>query len=84
MMTAMFFVMPVMLPAGFFSPVESMPKVIQYVTYLNPLRHFGKIVREIPLKGNGRAVLWPELAILLVIGLTTFVLSSLRFGKRME
>lgn len=84
MMTAMFFVMPAMLLAGIFSPIESMPKAIQYVTYVNPLRHFGKIVREILLKGNGPAVLWPELLLLLVIGLTTFVLSSLRFRKRLE
>jgi ABC-2 type transport system permease protein len=54
------------------------------VTYLNPLRHFGKIVREILLKGNGPAVLWPELLILLVFGLTTIVLSSLRFRKHLE
>jgi ABC-2 type transport system permease protein len=84
MMSAMFFVMPAMLLSGIFSPIDSMPKIIQYVTYLNPLRHFGKIVREILLKGNGPAVLWPELLILLVIGLTTFVLSSLRFRKRLE
>ena len=84
MMTAMFFAMPAMLLAGIFSPIESMPKIIQYVTYLNPLRHFGKIVREILLKGNGPEILWPELLILLVIGLATFVLSSLRFRKRLE
>jgi len=84
MMTAMFFVMPAMLLSGIFSPIECMPKVIQWVTTINPLRHFGKIVREILLKGNGPAVLWPELLILLVIGLATFVLSVLRFQKRLE
>jgi len=84
MMSAMFFVMPAMLLSGIFSPIDSMPKLIRYVTYLNPLRHFGKIVREILLKGNGPAVLWPELLILLVFGLTTIVLSSLRFRKHLE
>lgn len=84
MMSVMFFVMPAMLLSGIFSPIECMPKVIQYVTYANPLRHFGKIVREILLKGNGPAVLWPELLLLLVIGLATFVLSAMRFQKRLE
>ena len=84
MMSAMFFVMPAMLLSGVFSPIESMPKIIQLMTYLNPLRYFGKIVRGILLKGNGFSILWPELTALLVFGLATIVLSSLRFKKRLE
>ncbi|MGA2586273.1 MAG: ABC transporter permease [Candidatus Aminicenantales bacterium] len=84
MMSTMFFVMPAMLLSGIFSPIENMPRLIRYVTYLNPLRYFGKIVREILLKGNGPAILWPELLFLLVFGVTTIVLSSLRFRKNLE
>jgi ABC-2 type transport system permease protein len=84
MMTAMFFMMPALLLSGVFSPIEGMPKPIQYITYLNPLRFFGKIVRGIFLKGNGPSVLWPELLALLAFGVTTLVLSSLRFKKRLE
>jgi hypothetical protein len=40
--------------------------------------------REILLKGNGPAVLWPELLILLAFGLAAIVLRSLRFRKRLE
>jgi ABC-2 type transport system permease protein len=84
MMSATFFVMPAMLLSGIFSPIESMPRAVQYVTYLNPLRYFGKIVRTILLKGNGPDILWPEIAALLAIGIAVFTLSALRFRKHLE
>jgi ABC-2 type transport system permease protein len=84
MMTAFFFVMPAMLLSGIFSPIESMPKIVQYITYLNPLRYFGKVVRRILLKGNGLSVLWPEITVLFLFGLTAIILSSLRFRKYLE
>jgi ABC-2 type transport system permease protein len=81
---AISFLMPAMLLSGIFSPIENMPKVIQAVTYLNPLRYYGYIVRNILLKGNGPAVLWREFAVLAVMGVLTFTLSALRFRKRLE
>ncbi len=84
MMSAIFFVMPAMLLSGIFTPVESMPRAIQILTYLNPLRYFGKIVRAILLKGSGFSILWPELLALFLFGTTTIILSSLRFRKRLE
>ena len=50
----------------FLSDREHARSSVQYLTYLNPLRHFGKIVREVLLKGNGPAVLWPEMVYLFV------------------
>jgi len=84
MMTAMFFMMPAMLLSGVFSPIEGMPQIVQYLTYVNPLRYFGRIVRGILLKGNGFSILWPELLVLFVMGIVTIVLSSLRFKKYLE
>jgi len=81
--SAMFFMMPAFLLSGIFSPIESMPKVIQAVTYLNPLRHFGRIVRDVLLKGSGWAILWPEVVVLFVMGVLIFTLSSLRFKKHL-
>jgi len=84
MMTALFFIMPAMLLSGIFSPIESMPRIIQYITLLNPLRFFGKAVRMILLKGNGLSILWPEVLALLIFGLAAIILSSLRFQKHLE
>lgn len=82
--TAISFLMPAMLLSGIFSPIDNMPKIIRAVTYLNPLRYFGTIVRNILLKGNGPAVLWREFAVLAAMGVLTFTLSALRFRKRLE
>jgi len=38
-----------------------MPVVVQYFTYLNPLRYLIEIVRGIFLKGTGLEALWPQM-----------------------
>ncbi len=82
--TAIVFLMPAMLLSGIFSPIDNMPRIIQAVTYLNPLRYYGSIVRNILLKGNGPAILWREFAVLAAMGVLTFTLSALRFRKHLE
>jgi ABC-2 type transport system permease protein len=84
MMTAFVFILPAMLLSGIFSPIESMPRPAQILTYANPLRYFGRIVRGILLKGNGLDILWPELLTLSLSGLALLTISSLRFKKRLE
>jgi ABC-2 type transport system permease protein len=84
MTTAFFFIMPAMLLSGIFSSVDSMPKAVQYITVLNPLKYFVKAVRGILLKGNGFSILWPQVLALLVFAMTAVVLSSLRFKKHLE
>jgi ABC-2 type transport system permease protein len=83
-MTALFFIMPAMLLSGIFSPIESMPRIIQHITLLNPLRHFGKAVRGILLKGNDLSILWPEVLALFLFGVAALLFSSLRFRKHLE
>jgi ABC-2 type transport system permease protein len=58
-----------------------MPVIVQWLTYLNPLRHFLVIVRGIFLKGVGPAILWPQLLALGVTGVITLWLASRRFQK---
>ena len=58
-----------------------MPRVIQWLTWLNPLRHFLVIVRGIFLKGVGPEILWPQLAILAVMGVCLLWLAAARFRK---
>ena len=53
--------MPTILLSGFMFPVSSMPAVFQWLTLLNPVRHYLEIVRAIFLKGAGPAALWPQL-----------------------
>jgi ABC-2 type transport system permease protein len=81
---SVFLFLPVMnLLSGFAFPITSMPKVAQYFTYLIPLRYYLEIVRGIFLKGVGLNILWPQISVLFVIGISVISLSSLRFHKRL-
>ena len=70
--------------SGFFFPIENMPRFFQYLTYLDPLRYFICVLREIILKGAGIEHLLVELIGLLVIGAGVFSLSLIRFQKRVS
>jgi ABC-2 type transport system permease protein len=82
-MTSLFFMMPSILLSGFMFPIESMPRVIQWITYAIPLRYFLVIIRGIFLKGNGIAILWPQVLALAAFGVIIMTLSALRFSKRL-
>jgi len=84
MMTMFFFFVPAILLSGFVFPIANMPKVVQYLSYADPLRYFLIIIRGIFLKGNGLDVLWPQMLALAILGATVFTFSSLRFRKRLE
>jgi ABC-2 type transport system permease protein len=58
-----------------------MPVGFQYVTLLNPIRHFLVVVRGVFLKGAGFAVLWPEIATLAAMGATVLFVAARRFHK---
>jgi ABC-2 type transport system permease protein len=60
-----------------------MPHVIQYATYLIPLRYFLVIVRGIFLKGIGLDLLWPQAAALAAWGIVVLALAVARSRKRM-
>ena len=83
MMTATFFFLtPMIYLSGFIFPIENMPRVIQYVTYLIPLRYFLVIVRGIFLKGIGLDLLWPQAAAMAAWGGVVLALAVMRSSKR--
>ncbi len=85
MMLAIFIVMmPMIYLSGFAFPIENMPEIIQYFTYLIPLRYFMVIIRGVILKGVGFSDLWVETLILALIGILIVVFSSLKFRKKLD
>ena len=85
MMIAIFTVMmPMIFLSGFAFPIENMPQVIQYISYIIPLRYFINIIRGVIIKGIGFYELWLDATILLVMGVLILALSAWRFKKRLE
>ncbi|MBE0427639.1 MAG: ABC transporter permease [Nitrospirae bacterium] len=83
LMATFLFSFPAILLSGFMFPIENIPEIIQYWTYLNPLRYFLIIIRGIFLKGSGIEILWPQLTALFILGTAVMTVSSLRFQKRL-
>ncbi len=80
-MTMFFFFFPAIILSGFMFPVQNMPLAIQYVTLLDPIRHYLVIVRGVFLRGAGWSVLYPQMLILLVMGVSVLGFAATRFRK---
>jgi len=76
--------LPALFLSGFFFPLEAMPKVLQWASYLFPLRYYLVIIRSLLLKDVGIAAFKTEVIALLIFGLALMTLASLRFRKRLD
>lgn len=59
-MTMFLFFLPAVILSGFLYPVYTMPAFFQWLSLLDPIRHFLTVVRGIFLKGEGVLDLWPQ------------------------
>jgi ABC-2 type transport system permease protein len=84
MIIAFFFILNMNMLCGVIFPIENMPPVIQWFTYLLPLRYFAIIVRGLFLKGVGLDVLWDQGLYLLLCGIIIFALSLSRMKKKIS
>jgi len=83
LMGAFLFLVPSVILSGFATPIANMPSLVQYLTYLNPMRYFLIIVRGVYLEGNSYADLinlyWP----MALIGLVSLSFAGWLFKHRM-
>lgn len=79
-----FFIFFFMVMSGFIFPIANMPKSIQILTYLNPMRYMVTVTRELFIKGSGVSHLFPQGIALLVFSTTIFSFAVWRFQKRMK
>ncbi len=74
--------LPSILLSGFIFQIRIMPPWLQVITYLVPARFFLVILRGVILKGEGLSPYWPQVAALVVYGLTAMTLASARLARR--
>jgi ABC-2 type transport system permease protein len=75
--------MPAIILSGFFYPISSMPEVFQWLTMLNPVRHFLEIVRAVFLKGAGYAPMWRQFVALAIMAAGAAWVATIRFRRVM-
>lgn len=76
--------LPLIQLSGAIAPIESMPKGFQYLSLLNPLRHFVTISRGLLLKGVGLEVLWPHALALGSFAVILLAVSANRFRSQLS
>ena len=75
--------LPSYILSGLIFPISSMPKIIQYISYLVPAKYFITILRGIFLKGSGFMILSLEILYLAVFAIILFIVANLRFIKKL-
>jgi ABC-2 type transport system permease protein len=76
--------LPSIFLSGFFFPLQSMPAVLQWISYIIPLRYYLVIIRALLIKGVGISAIWQETLALGLFGLVIMLAASLRFRKRLD
>ena len=85
---AMLIVYMIFLPSvflsGFFFPIAAMPKVLQWISHVIPLKYYLNIIRALLLKGVGIPAIQGDVIALAVFGIALMTVASVRFRKRLD
>lgn len=76
------FIVIFQLMGGLFTPIASMPRWAQCVTYAIPPRYFIEIMRSVYLKGASMADLWSQYAALLGFATLACAAAAFTYSKR--
>ena len=76
--------LPTIMLSGFIFPIESMPKILQYLTYLVPAKYFIVIIRGIMLKGNTLIDLATQGAFLFIMAVVLLRRAVQKFSLNLE
>jgi ABC-2 type transport system permease protein len=76
--------LPTILLSGFIYPIENMPKIYGYISYLLPPRYFIVIIKSIMIKGTGFLYVWKETLVLLFMTALFIGISVRKFKVRLQ
>ncbi len=84
MLTSFLILMPCVMLSGFMFPIKNMPDLVQYATFLNPMRWYLEVLWGIVMKGVGIKVLWPAIAGQATLAIAFIALAWARFSKTLS
>jgi ABC-2 type transport system permease protein len=76
--------LPSLFLSGFLFPLEAMPRILQWLSYIFPLRYYLIVIRALMLKGVGIGPIREEVIALAVFGVAIMSLAARRFRKRLD
>lgn len=84
MLGGFIFLFPGILLSGMMFPVENMPPALIGVAYLNPLKYFITLIRNVILKGGDPALVWSHLGVLALIAGVAMLIAARRFRQTLN
>ncbi|HRD49485.1 MAG: ABC transporter permease [Candidatus Competibacter sp.] len=75
---AFFVIQPMVMLSGFAFPIANMPEGVQWLTWLDPLRYYLVVIRDVFLKGSGMGAHGFEYAMMALLGSGALLLSLAR------
>lgn len=84
LISAMLLMMPVIMLSGMMFPIESMPKILQYISAIVPTRYYISAMRKLMIMGTGIEEIYFEVSILTSMLIALMSLALAKFNKRLE
>jgi len=84
LMSAMVLLMPIVMLSGMMFPIESMPKILQYVSAVIPPKYYIQAMRKLMIMGVGITDVLTEVGILSAMTLALLGIALAKFNKRLE
>ena len=84
LISAMLLMMPVIMLSGMMFPIESMPKILQYISAIIPTRYYISAMRKLMIMGVGIEEVYFEVTVLISMLIALMSLALAKFNKRLE
>ena len=84
LISAMLLMMPIIMLSGMMFPIESMPKILQYISAIVPTRYYISAMRKLMIMGTGIEEIYFEVSILISMLIALMSLALAKFNKRLE
>ncbi|MBF1593596.1 MAG: ABC transporter permease [Prevotella sp.] len=84
LISAMLLMMPVIMLSGMMFPIESMPKILQYLSAIIPTRYYISAMRKLMIMGVGIEEVYFEVSVLISMLIALMSLALAKFNKRLE
>ena len=84
MLTVWMTLLPSIFLSGFFFPLEAMPAVLRWISYLMPLRYYLVIIRALLLKDVSLAMIQTDVIAMTLFAVGIMTAAALRFHKRLD
>lgn len=83
LLSAMVLIMPIIMLSGMLFPVESMPRILQYISATVPTRYYISAMRKLMIMGVGAKQVLNEMLVLLGMFVALLTLSLAKFNTRL-